>query len=97
MAKKICKYCAKTYTSEVIMQHPICRDCFRMGMHLPKPEPKKIAKIYQDKSVSIIGWFWELQWAHGHAFTKSGAIRAAKRCARKQERGKYNKSFEVEV
>lgn len=96
MAKKVCKYCAKTYSSEVMMQRPICRDCFNAGAHLPKQEPKQTATIYKDKSISRLGWFWKEGWDDGYAFTKRGAVRQAKRNAKRKKLGISN-SFKVEV
>jgi hypothetical protein len=77
-----------------MMQRPICRDCFHEGKH---KAPKKTARIFQDKFVSRFGWFWEIGWARGYAFTKSGAIRQAKRFHKRRERGESNQSFEVEL
>lgn len=52
------------------------------------------AKFY--KYWQYRGWFWKVGKGSGYAFTKRGAIRAAKKSAAKQDSLKKNQEFRLE-
>lgn len=58
-----------------------------------------VITVEQDKSISRFGWFWKVSFAgfyvSNYAFTKNGAIRAAKGYIRKEELSNKKERFVI--